>query len=83
VSCEDCNGAGRVYAVSYVMRDPELARLVGLVDPGERACISCHGESAPSLVRFEYLKKLPLIDHWTRERQAAGAVPERPATGGR
>jgi len=75
VSCEACHGAGRLYSAPYVMRDAELARLVGLTDPGEGTCIACHGESAPSLVRFEYLKKLPVIDHWTRERQAVG-VPE-------
>jgi hypothetical protein len=60
------------------MRDAELARAVGLVDPGEKSCLACHGESAPSLVKFEYVRKLPLIDHWTRERaaQAATSKPE-------
>ena len=57
------------------MRDAELARLVGLVEPGEKACAACHGESAPSLVKFEYAKKLPLIDHWTRERAAQAPAP--------
>ena len=61
----------------------ELARLVGLVEPGEKACVACHGESTPSLVRFEYAKKLPVIDHWTRERAAhtAERAPEPPARG--
>jgi hypothetical protein len=45
------------------MRDPELARAVGLVDPGEKTCVGCHTESTPSLVRFEYARKLPLINH--------------------
>ena len=63
VSCETCHGAGRVYAQAYVMRDPELARAVGLVDPGERTCAACHTESTPSLDRFEYAKKLSLILH--------------------
>jgi hypothetical protein len=65
------------------MRDPELARLVGLVDPGEKACVACHGESAPSLVKFEYLKKLPVIDHWTRERAAHPEKPAEPAGKGK
>jgi hypothetical protein len=64
VSCEACHGGGRLYAARYVMRDPELARAVGLADPGERACAGCHTESTPSLVRFEYERKLPLIRHW-------------------
>jgi hypothetical protein len=46
------------------MRDPELARAVGLVEPSERVCAGCHTESTPSLVRFEYARKLPLIRHW-------------------
>lgn len=76
ITCEACHGPGRIYSAPYVMRDPELARAVGLLDPGEKACLACHGESAPSLVRFEYTKKLPLIDHWTRER-AAQAAPSK------
>jgi hypothetical protein len=64
VSCEACHGPGRVYSAPYVMRDAELARAVGLADPGERACAGCHTESTPSLVRFEYARKLPLIKHW-------------------
>jgi hypothetical protein len=46
------------------MRDPELARAVGLADPGERVCAGCHTESTPSLVRFDHARKLPLIQHW-------------------
>src|SRR5512138_2573830 len=42
VSCEACHGPGRVYAAPYVMRDAELARAVGLVDPGQKSCASCH-----------------------------------------
>ncbi len=64
VSCESCHGPGRSYSAPYVMRDPELARAVGLADPGERTCAGCHTESTPSLVRFEYGRKLPLIRHW-------------------
>jgi hypothetical protein len=85
ISCESCHGPGRIYSAPYVMRDPELARLVGLVDPGEKSCLACHGESAPSLVRFEYTRKLPLIDHWTRERASQAAAskqePASPAKG--
>jgi hypothetical protein len=52
------------------MRDPDLARAVGLADPGEKTCASCHTESTPSLVRFEYDRKLPLIRHWEEKRPA-------------
>jgi hypothetical protein len=64
VACESCHGAGRLYSAPYVMRDAELARALGLADPGERACAGCHTESTPSLVRFDYARKLQLIQHW-------------------
>jgi hypothetical protein len=64
VSCEACHGPGLLYSARYVMRDPELARALGLVDVGERTCAGCHTESTPSLVRFEYERKLPLVRHW-------------------
>jgi hypothetical protein len=76
VTCEACHGPGRVYSAPYVMRDPELARLVGLTDPGERTCAGCHTESTPSLVRFEYARKLPLIRHW-EEPAPSGPAPAR------
>ncbi len=72
VSCEACHGPGRVYAAGYVMRDAELARAVGLVDPGQRTCAGCHTESTPSLVRFEFERKLPLIRHWEGEPKKKG-----------
>jgi Cytochrome c554 and c-prime len=73
VTCEACHGAGRMYAASYVMRDPELARLVGLVDPGEKTCAACHTDSTPSLTRFDYPRKLALIAHG--EEPAPAAAP--------
>jgi len=74
VSCEACHGAGRLYVQPYVMRDAELARLLGLADSGERTCAGCHTDSTPSLQRFEYRRKLPLIRHWA-DRPPAPAAP--------
>jgi hypothetical protein len=71
VSCETCHGQGGLYVASNVMRDKELALAVGLVEPGEKSCLACHTDSTPSLTRFEYLSKLPLIRHW--EGEPAGA----------
>lgn len=82
VSCETCHGPGRIYSQPYVMRDPELARAVGLVDPGERTCAACHTESTPSLTRFEYAKKLPLIEHGG-DRAARKQPPKARPRGGR
>jgi len=68
VSCETCHGPGGSYAAAYVMRDRELARAVGLADPGERTCAACHTESTPSLTRFDYAAKLQLVRHWSKGR---------------
>ena len=79
VTCEACHGSGRSYAAPYVMRDAELARALGLVDPGPKTCAACHTESTPSLVRFEYERKLALIRHG--KEPAAPAPPlQRPST---
>ncbi len=68
VTCETCHGGGHYYATTYVMKDSELARLVGLTDPSEKGCRTCHDASSPSLRPFDFVEKLKLIDHWTAER---------------
>ena len=67
VTCESCHGGGRYYAPEYVMKDSELARLVGLEDPGEKSCRSCHDDSTPSLTPFDFRTALKAIDHWSPE----------------
>ena len=74
VSCETCHGAGQYYVPSYVMKDPELARLVGLLDPGERSCRSCHDATSPSLRPFDFAAQLKAMDHWSAGRKRAGAT---------
>ncbi|MFZ5445779.1 MAG: cytochrome c3 family protein [Myxococcota bacterium] len=81
VSCETCHGGGQYYSAQFVMKDPELARLVGLVDPGEKSCRACHDGSSPSLKPFDFAAKLKSIDHWTVERQkrkSAVVIPLAP-----
>lgn len=68
VGCETCHGGGQYYSADYVMKDAELARLVGLVDPNERSCRACHDNSSPSLKPFDFATKLKVIDHWSAER---------------
>ncbi len=69
VGCESCHGGGRHYGSNFVMKDPELSRLVGLVDPSEKSCKTCHDASAPSLRPFDFNTALRLMDHWSAERQ--------------
>ena len=87
VGCESCHGGGQYYSARYVMKDAELVRLLGLVDPSEKSCRTCHDASSPSLKGFDFATKLKAIDHWSVERQkrdqkadAAPAVDdEKPA----
>ncbi|MHB1845099.1 MAG: multiheme c-type cytochrome [Deltaproteobacteria bacterium] len=65
ITCESCHGAGQYYSPGYVMRDAELARAVGLVDPSERSCRACHTAGAPGLSSFDFAAKVKLIDHWS------------------
>ena len=82
VSCESCHGAGQFYAPEYVMKDPELARAVGLieVDP-KTSCLVCHTDSSPSLVKFDVEKKRATVDHWTVERAKRGGKKAKDAVG--
>ena len=74
VGCESCHGGGQYYSARYVMKDPELSRLVGLVDPSEKGCRTCHDASSPSLKPFDFVTKLKAIDHWTVERNKRAAA---------
>lgn len=81
VSCESCHGGGQYYAAEYVMKDPELVRMVGLEDPSEKGCRACHDASSPSLRPFDFVEKLKLIDHWSverKKREEAKAAAEAP-----
>ncbi len=79
ITCETCHGGGQYYASNYVMKDAELARLVGLVDPSEKGCRNCHDASSPSLQPFDFVEKLKLIDHWSAERQRRAEKAKPPA----
>ena len=70
VSCETCHGGGRWYQPAVVMRDKELSRLFGLIDPGAQSCLVCHGGQSPSLKPFDVKEAMQRIDHWTADRAA-------------
>ena len=76
ITCETCHGGGQYYSPSHVMKDPELARLVGLVDPSEKGCRTCHDASSPSLTPFNFVEQLKAIDHWSADRAADKARAE-------
>ncbi len=63
VSCETCHGGGQYYSASFVMKDAELVRQVGLVDPNEKSCRSCHDAASPSMKAFDFASKLKAMAH--------------------
>jgi len=73
VSCETCHGPGRSYQPAVVMRDKELARLMGLLDVAPSTCLVCHNAESPSLKPFDAAEAMKRIDHWTAERAARTA----------
>ncbi|MDY7224765.1 multiheme c-type cytochrome [Hyalangium rubrum] len=79
VTCETCHGGGQYYSPGYVMKDPELSRLVGLVDPSEKMCRTCHDASSPSLRPFNFVESLKAIDHWSAERAKKSTRAEAPS----
>ncbi len=70
VQCERCHGPGKYYQPSYVMKDRELARAVGLTDVGATTCSQCHTEGAPSIRPFDYATMWARIDHGRGAREA-------------
>ncbi len=82
ISCETCHGAGQYYSPAYVMKDSELSRAVGLLDPGEHSCKACHLDSSPSLAPFDFAAKVKLIDHWSAERAARKGTAQADASAG-
>src|SRR3989449_9891780 len=74
VSCETCHGGGRFYQPAVVMRDKELSRLFGLIDPTPQSCMACHGGQSPSLKPLDPQEGMQRIDPWTAG--PAGRKPE-------
>ena len=69
VQCERCHGPGKYYHPEYVMKDQELARAVGLVDPKLEHCTACHTEGTPSIRPFDYARMWAEIDHGADARK--------------
>ena len=69
VQCERCHGAGRYYHPRYVMKDRELSRAVGLIDPTEAHCRTCHDEGAPTIEPFDFERAWMRIDHGAEARR--------------
>lgn len=67
VSCESCHGAGADYHKMKVMKSiftgETTFESVGLLDPNEELCVTCHNENSPTYKPFDFEKKSAMIDH--------------------
>ena len=70
VQCERCHGPGEYYHRPYVMRDRELARVLGLVEVKEAHCRQCHTQDTPSIRPFNFTEMWSRIDHGREARLA-------------
>ena len=72
VQCESCHGLGSNYAPEHVMRDPRLARLLGLVDEVETTCRACHDGVKTRLRPYDAGAMLKAVSH-----EGVRTAPER------
>jgi len=63
VECESCHGGGKYYYHSFVMRDRELSRALGLVIPNQSHCERCHTAASPGLQSFSFDAAWKKISH--------------------
>lgn len=62
VQCESCHGGGANYAKSYIMKDRELAKALGLKVNDFSVCLICHQGNSPKIRTFDeqvFWKRLP------------------------
>jgi hypothetical protein len=80
VQCESCHGAGGLYDLRYVMKDRVLSRLLGLKEPTEEACATCHTQEGPSVRPFVWKEKIELVRHLKKKAEPASsqAAPTGP-----
>jgi len=84
VQCEACHGAGGKYAPEHVMRDPVLARLLGLRDVTATTCARCHRPDAPSARTFRFTEAIHRVCiHRPAPRRGAAEPASDDASPGR
>ena len=67
VQCESCHGGARDWWPDFVMRDPHLARALGMRSGAEAGtCARCHTPETPSIEPFDLKRALPRVDHGKR-----------------
>jgi hypothetical protein len=67
VSCEACHGPGSLYKSRKVMQDITDGKVdgatLGLIEPTEEVCVSCHNEESPTYKKFDFAVRVKEIAH--------------------
>lgn len=67
VGCESCHGPGSAYWKKKVMEDLTKGKIkgssVGLVEPDEKLCVTCHNEESPTYKEFKFKEFYDKIAH--------------------
>lgn len=82
VQCESCHGPGTFYSPRNVMKDPELARLMGLTEMSKTTCQLCHKSDGPGVLPFDFEAKLELVRHTPTAPPADAPKPKAKAKEG-
>ncbi len=71
VGCEGCHGPGSEYKSKKVMKAITVGTTdgasVGLIEPNEALCISCHNEKSPTYKKFVFAERIKEVAHPTPE----------------
>ncbi len=63
VGCESCHGAGSDFKKKSIMRDLAKAKAMGLIEPDEKLCKTCHNDESPTFKPFNYKEAAEKIAH--------------------
>lgn len=79
VSCESCHGPGSAYRKPSIMKKSaydadfeaahKAAMAVGLIEPTEQVCLTCHNENNPFHTEFDFKEKVAKVQHPTPYRK--------------
>ncbi|MBX2813351.1 MAG: cytochrome c family protein [Myxococcales bacterium] len=69
VQCESCHGIGTYYAPTHVMRDRQLAQLLGLQTISAATCRGCHSGVDARLKPIDYRKMIESVSHKLKDSE--------------
>lgn len=63
IECESCHGPGGHYSKSFIMKDLELAKAVGLRPRDYETCLLCHEGDMPTVRSFDAARDWKRLPH--------------------